>query len=161
MKLPPSRTERIKAGGGIRSFGVLLLAALLPGMAAALDFRSVAAERATLYDAPSLQAKKLYGVGKYYPVEVIVSLESFVKVRDRAGELTWIEKKSLSETRTVVVTAPRADIRQSPDKNAPLAFQAERDVALELVEQNRNGWAKVRHRDGQAGFVAISQVWGL
>ena len=161
MKLPPSRTERSKAGGGIRSFGVLLLAALLPGMAAALDFRSVAVERATLYDAPSAQAKKLYTVSKYYPVEVIVSLEPFVKVRDRAGELSWIEKKNLSDTRTVVVTAPRADIRQSPDKNAPLAFQAERDVALELVEHNRNGWAKVRHRDGQGGFVAISQVWGL
>lgn len=161
MKLPPSRTERFKVGGGIRSRGLLLLAALLPGIAAALDFRSVATERAVLYDAPSLQAKKLYTAGKYYPVEVIVSLEPFVKVRDHIGELSWIEKKNLSETRTVVVTAPRADIRLSPDKNAPLAFQAERNVALELVEPTHNGWAKVRHRDGQGGFVAISQVWGL
>ena len=146
---------------GTRLRAWLLLFALLPGVAAALDFRSVAAERVVLYDAPSVQAKKLYAVGKYFPVEVIVSLDSFVKVRDSSGELLWIEKKNLSETRTVVVTAPRADIRQTAGKNAPLVFQAERDVALELVEQTRNGWAKVRHRDGQSGFVSINQVWGL
>lgn len=161
MKPPPSLTECCAAAGSTRSLGVLLLAAMLPGIAAALDFRSVATERAVLYDAPSLQAKKLYTVSKYYPVEVIVSLEAFAKVRDSSGELSWIEKKNLSDTRTVVVTAPRADIRQQPDKNAPLAFQAERDVALELVEQTRNAWVKVRHRDGQGGFIAISQVWGL
>lgn len=161
MKLPPSRTERIKAiAPGLLLF-MALLPALMPNTAAALDFRSVAAERAVLYDAPSLQAKKLYTASKHYPVEVIVSLEPFVKVRDSSGELFWIEKKNLSETRTVVVMVPRADIRQLPDKNAPLAFQAERDVALELVEQTHNGWAKVRHRAGQSGFVAVSQVWGL
>jgi SH3-like domain-containing protein len=139
----------------------LVVIALLPGWAAALDFRSVTAERAVLYDAPSLQAKKLYVASKYFPVEVIVSLDSFTKVRDSAGELFWIEKKNLGEIRTVVVTVARADVRQLPDKNAPLAFQAERDVALELVETTRTGWAKVRHRDGQSGFVAMSQVWGL
>lgn len=140
---------------------LLLASALLPGGAAALDFRAVTAERAVLFDAPSLQAKKLYVVGKYYPVEVLVALDTFVKVRDSAGELFWIEKKNLGDTRTVVVTAPRADVRQAPDKGAPLVFQAERDVALELVEVGRTGWAKVRHPDGLGGYVAASQVWGL
>ena len=154
MKAPARPTKVFRAAA-------LLLLALLPNWAAALDFRSVTAERAILYDAPSLQAKKLYIAGKYFPVEVLVSLESFTKVRDSSGELFWIEKKNLGEARTVLVTAPRADIRQSPDKNAPLAYQAERDVALELVEATHSGWAKVRHRDGQGGYVAVAQVWGL
>jgi len=147
----------------VKRFSTLLLSALvlLPGWAAALDFRSVTAERAILYDAPSLQAKKLYVAGKYLPVEVLVSLEAFTKVRDSSGDLFWIEKKNLGEVRTVVVTAPRAEIRQAPDKNAPLVYQAERNVALELVEATHSGWAKVRHRDGQDGYVAVSQVWGL
>jgi len=140
---------------------LLLAAALLPGVAAALDFRAVTAERAVLFDAPSLQAKKLYVVGRYYPVEVLVSLDTFIKVRDSAGELFWIEKKNLGTTRTVVVTVSRADIRQAPDKGAPLVFQAEREVALELLEVGRDGWAKVRHPDGLSGYVAVSQVWGL
>ena len=56
----------------------------------------------------------------------------------------------------VVVTVARADIRQVADLNAPLVFQAERDVALELVEHGSAGWLKVRHRDGQVGFILAS-----
>ncbi|MBS4098029.1 MAG: SH3 domain-containing protein [Sulfuricella sp.] len=160
MKTPARPTNPGFPGGYLPSF-LLLLAACLPGAAAALDFRSVAAAHAVLYDAPSPQAKKRYVVGKYFPVEAVIVLDSMVKVRDSSGELSWIEKKNLSEARTVVVTAPRADIRQAPDKNAALVFQADKDVALELVEAPRTGWAKVRHRDGQSGFVAASQVWGL
>ncbi len=152
MKAPARPTKR---------FAALLAAALLPGWAAAMDFRAVTAERAILFDAPSLQAKKLYVAGKYYPVEVLVSLDDFVKVRDSAGDLFWIEKKNLGGMRTVVVTAPRADIRQAPDKSAPLVFQAERAVALELLEAGSSGWAKVRHPDGASGYVAVAQVWGL
>lgn len=156
--LPPTKS---RSRGGVTAPFILLLAALLPGAAAALDFRSVAAERAILYDAPSLQAKKLYVVSRYYPVEVFTALDNMVKVRDVSGELAWIEKKHLGETRTVLVTAPRADVRQAPDKGAALVFQADKDVALELLETTRAGWAKVRHRDGQSGYVSITQVWGL
>jgi hypothetical protein len=60
----------------------------------------------------------------------------------------------------VVVTAARADVRKAPEPAAPLVFQAERDVALELVEYGAAGWLKVRHRDGQSGYVLASQVWG-
>lgn len=140
--------------------GLLLLPALLPGFASALDFRSVASERAILYDAPSLQAKRLYLVNRLYPVEVIVALEAFTKVRDSAGGLAWIETKHLSSRRMVVVTVPLADVRQAADDRAALAFQAERDVVLELVEYAAAGWLKVRHQDGQTGFVRVAQVWG-
>ncbi|MHB0984146.1 MAG: SH3 domain-containing protein [Sulfuricella sp.] len=128
--------------------------------APALDYRSVATDRAVLYDAPSVQAKRLFLVGKYYPFEIIVNLDQWAKVRDSSGGLAWIEKKNLGDARMVVVTAARADVRQSADSTAPLVFQAERDVVLELVEQGASGWLKVRHRGGQAGYVLASQVWG-
>ena len=139
--------------------GVLFLC-FCSGAVQALDYRSVNAERAFLYDAPSLQAKRLFVVSKFYPVEVIVNLDQWAKVRDSSGSLAWIEKKYLGEARMVVVTASRADIRQSTDGNEQLVFQAERDVALELIESVATGWLKVRHRGGQTGFVLASQVWG-
>ena len=140
---------------------LLLVCALVAASASALDFRSVATDRAILYDAPSPQATKLFVASRYYPLEVIVNLGPWLKIRDRTGGLVWIEKKDLSEARTVVVTAERADIRQAPDKDKPLVFQAERDVALELVKATGTGWAEVRHRDGQSGYVQVNQVWGL
>ncbi len=140
---------------------LVLLATLLPAVAWAQDYRSVSVPKAVLYDAPSAQGKKLFVVGQQYPVEVIVNLGEWVKVRDQRGELAWIEAKQLSPKRSVLVTAPQAEVREGADEASRLVFRVEKDVALELVDAGANGWAKVRHRDGLAGFIQISKVWGL
>lgn len=130
----------------------------------AADFRSVepaSGEAAILYDAPSSKAKKLYLIRRYTPVEVVVSLEAWVKVRDRDGGLCWIAKNELVERRTVQVTADTAQIHQSADANAPVAFSVAKGVALELVQVGPPGWAQVKHRDGTTGYVRDNQVWGL
>ena len=130
------------------------------GSAQAAEFRSVQDNAAVLYDAPSRQATPLFVVSRSYPLEVIVNLEAWVKVRDQSGALTWIEKKSLSDKRTVLVTAPSAQVRQRAEDGAPAVFSAQQNVALELVEIAPNGWLRVRHSDGAAGFVRADAVWG-
>lgn len=130
------------------------------GVGAAADFRSVAENAAVLYDAPSGKAKKLYVVSYGYPVEVLVMVEGWSKVRDAAGEMTWIQSKQLSDARTVMVRTPLAQVREAADDNAPVAFQAQQNVLLELLEVASGGWLRVRHRDGQSGYVRVAQVWG-
>ena len=129
--------------------------------ASATDFRAVGENAAILYDAPSAKAKKLSVMGRGYPVEIVVTVEGWVKIRDAGGELAWIEAKNLSERRTVMVKVKLADIRQTAADNAPLSFQAEQNVLLDLVELTGSGWARVTHRDGQAGFIRINQIWGV
>ena len=140
---------------------LLALAALLPAAAWGLDFRSVSENRTVLYDAPSAQAKKLFVVGQYYPVEVIVNLGDWIKVRDSRGELAWIEAARLSPKRMVLVTTEQAEAKKTADASAAPVFRVEKDVALELLEPAANGWVKVRHRDGLAGYIQSTQVWGL
>ena len=146
---------------GIRGYSVAALAALfIAAPAAAIEYRSV--DSATvLYDAPSVKGRPLFVIKRFTPVEPVVSLEGWTKVRDAEGGLAWIEKKHLSEQRTVLVTAPEAQVRREASDTAPLVFEAQKGVALELVEPAAAGWAKVRHRDGVGGFVRASQVWGL
>jgi SH3-like domain-containing protein len=142
---------------------LLLAAAAALAVAAparALDFRAVADAAAVLYDAPSVKAKRLYVVNRGYPLEVVVLVEGWAKVRDASGELTWIETRQLTDRRTVLVRAALATVRQSADDAAPVVFQAQQNVILELVEVAAGGWLRVRHRDGQSGFVRASQVWG-
>lgn len=141
-----------------RILPVLLLAAATG--AGAAEFRSVQENAAVLYDAPSRAATPLFVVQRHYPLEVIVNLEAWVKVRDHAGALTWIERKALGDRRMVLVTAPTVDIRQRPEEGAPPVFAAAQNVALELVEIAPGGWLRVRHADGATGFVRATQVWG-
>lgn len=134
--------------------------AALSGALHAGEFRSIGDQAAVLYDAPSGKANKRYVVTQGYPVEVVVVVEGWTKVRDAKGELTWIENKHLAEKRFLLVKVPLAQIRRSPEDGAPVVFEAEENVLLELLEVARGGWLRVRHRDGGEGFVKVTQIWG-
>jgi SH3-like domain-containing protein len=58
------------------------------------------------------------------------------------------------------VRVPRAQARAAADEAAPLVFEAEQDVVLELLETAGN-FVRVRHAQGMTGYVRITQVWGL
>jgi SH3-like domain-containing protein len=139
----------------------IAVAALALPLAAAAEFRSIGEAPAVLYDAPSMRATKLYVASRNLPVEIISTDGAWVKVRDPLGGLSWVERKALAEKRTVIVTAPVADVRQRAEDAAPIAFQAQQSVVLELVETGAPGWVRVRHADGATGFVRVSQVWGV
>ena len=143
-----------------RRFFLMLVPALLAQSAWALDYRS-AAEVAVLWDGPSIKARKLYVIAKGSPVELVLAQEAWSKVRDDKGNMAWIENRSLSSARTVLVRAEKAQVRASADDKAPLVFEAEKDVVLDWLEPGGAGWAKVKHRDGQSGYVRINQIWGL
>jgi SH3-like domain-containing protein len=106
-----------------------------------------------------VKSKKLYVVNRGYPLEVVVVVEGWSKVRDASGELTWIETKSLAAARTVMIKVALAQVRERADDGAPVAFQAQQSVILDLLEV-AGAWLHVRHRDGQTGYIKAGQVWG-
>lgn len=129
--------------------------------AQALDFRSVVPSKAITYDAPSKEAVKLYILSSGYPVEVIVNLGDWIKVRDNQGGLSWLESKALSSKRTVLVLA-KTEIKASEDASSALVATVEKDVVLELLAGGaNNNWVKVKHRDGVTGFVQVDKLWGF
>lgn len=142
----------------------IFAALLLSGAASvvwAIDYRSVSVPAAILYDAPSQQGKKLYLIKALTPVDVVVRLDGWLKVRDAEGTLAWIESQNVSERHMLVVTAPVAQVRQFDKPDAPLLVELEKWVAVEFVEPASPGWTKVRHADGAVGYVHATQVWGL
>ena|SRR5438045_541611 len=137
------------------------LLAALPALAGAVEFRALGDRPAVLYDAPSVKADRLFVATRYYPFEVLVKLDQWTKVRDANGEVAWVENRSLGDRQTVVVTVPLADVRAAPNAQAPLVFEAYKQVLLEIVEAPAEGWVRVRHRDGQQGYIRIAHIWGV
>ena len=126
----------------------------------AVEYVSVSESSAILYDAPSVKAKKLFVVNRYMPFEQIVTLDSWVKVRDRSGGLYWVEKRALSNKRYVFALLPLVDIHAEPDFGSPRLFQVRQQVALERIDSTGTGWIRVRHQDGNMGYVRSTEVWG-
>jgi SH3-like domain-containing protein len=134
---------------------------LYPGYVLAdMEFFSIAENAIVMYDAPSLQADKLFVAGRHLPVEVVVDVEGWAKVRDSSGSLAWVQKKDLSQQRYVIVIVPLADVHQSADIKSELIFQVEENIVMEWMPSDIQGWIKVRHRDGQTGYIKVNQVWG-
>ncbi len=139
---------------------VLALFTLWPNLVAA-EFRSVAVQKAIVYDSPSAQGKKLYLLGQGYPVEVIVNLADWIKVRDQQGSLSWIDAKQLVTKNTLLIVSPLVEIKQTPEAGGLVVAKVEKDVVVDLLEPAKNGWVKIKHRDGLVGFIQTSAVWGL
>jgi Bacterial SH3 domain len=180
LSIDPPRLNRVRAlprmrprsclhaaKTGIALAGLLFVTLFVVQSVSAAEFRSTDAPT-VLYDAPSARAKPLFVLGRDTPLEVIVSIEGWTKVRDVAGSIGWVDRKALADKRLLVVRTPVAEVLASPDPAAPIVFRAEHNVILELAEPATSaattsspGWVKVRHRDGDVGYVRIAQVFGL
>jgi SH3-like domain-containing protein len=136
-------------------------ALLLTAVAAqAFDFKAIGDAPAVMYDAPTQKGIKRFIAPAGMPVEVVHVSGEWSKVRDASGEMLWVETKALGAKRTVVVTVANAKIHAKAEDSAALVFSADKGVLLDMVEPVASGWIKVRHRDGQSGYVRASEVWG-
>ena len=133
---------------------------LATGAAQAIEYKSVGADPAVAYDAPGAKGRKVFVAPRGMPVETIITYGEWTKVRDSAGDLFWLESKALTPKRMLVVKVANAKIRASADDGGAVAFSADRGVLLELAEPVTSGWVKVKHRDGQSGYVKAAEVWG-
>ena len=139
------------------TFGVM-------AVAAHADVRQTSADATIAFEGPSAKASKQYLYSRGTPLEVVVQIEGWLKVRDALGALAWVEKKALTDRTNVQIKSPTADALASPDAASSIVFRAENGVLLMLVTPqppNAGAWAQVRHRDGQVGFVRMDALFGL
>ena len=134
-----------------------LLAVSAPAWA--LDF--VSTDRAAiLYDAPASQANKVAVVSAGYPLEVLVRLQDWVKVRDATGAIEWIAADALGPQATVMVNVPQATVYAQPSAASQALFQVNQGVAFPLLGQS-GGWAQVKLPNGATGYLRLGALWGV
>jgi SH3-like domain-containing protein len=126
------------------------------------EFRSVSVSKTILYEAPSATTKRVYLVSEGYPLEVIVNLGDWLKVRDPYGTLSWVESKNLQSKRTVIVKVDKANIFKEPELKSALLANIEKDVVIELSDPLiTSGWIRLRYQQDLDGYIQASQVWGI
>lgn len=124
------------------------------------SFVSIGDRPAIMFDAPSIRTNKIFIINAHTPLEMLVKLDKLTKVRDIDGTVGWVENSALSERRHIQISATSADVRAAASASAALVFDAQRTVVLEVIGPAQDGWLPVKHRDGQTGFVRLTQIWG-
>lgn len=131
----------------------------------AVEFKNIGTEPVIMYDAPSTRGQKLYVAPRGMPVEVVISYGAWSKVRDVAGDLSWVEAKQLTDRKNILVRILNAKIHASADASSPVLFSADKGVMLEFVDSSTPGWVKVQYSDGITGgitgYVKSGDVWGV
>ena len=142
---------------------VLFSSLILSSFLAQADFISVKTKQAILFQGPSNVTEKLFIVTEGYPLEVLVSLKDWKKVKDHNGKISWIESKYTHKERTVLILNDDAVIfNQANDKSHKLA-NVDKFVVLKLNSSMLiDNWAQVKTQiEGLIGFINSEEVWGL
>lgn len=120
---------------------------------------SVAVHRANVRSGPGTDHQILWSVGQYYPVDTIKRSGNWYKIRDFEGDIGWIHRSLLNNTSAVIVKRAIVNVRKGPGTNFRVVFRAEKGVSFRLLKRKRN-WLKVRHEDGEVGWIHRNLVWG-
>ncbi len=139
--------------------GLMLLALTSHGQVG--EFRQTLEAATVSFEGPSTRANKQYLYSRGTPLEVIVAIEGWFKVRDAQGGLTWVERRALGERQQVQVVAPMAEVYAQPEGAGPVLFRAETGLLLQLAGPPVGAWVPVRHRDGTSGFIRRDAIFGL
>ncbi len=96
---------------------------------------------------------------QYYPLEVLEEKGKWLKVRDYEGDVGWVARIVVSATPGIVVKTKKANVRTGPSTKVPIAFIAERGVAMKVLAKKEK-WLQVEHADGEKGWIFNTLVWG-
>jgi len=95
----------------------------------------------------------------HYPLRVQDRAEGWLKIADYEGDRGWVSVKNVTLDPYVITKTAQCKIRGGPGTESPVAFTTEKGVVLQVTEE-KNGWVKVKHHDGDEGWISEKTVFG-
>jgi SH3-like domain-containing protein len=135
---------------------LLLLAA---SQATAQRMVSVAREEVNMRSGAGTQHPANWTLGRGYPLKVIGSRGSWLKVTDFENDTGWVHRPLTNRTPHYVVNVKIANLRSEPSTGSRiLAKLAYGDVLKTL--KHKGSWVKLQREGGLRGWVARRLLWG-
>lgn len=141
---------------------ILLLFAFIQPVFSA-EFIAVKTKKSILYEGPSESTSKEFIVTQSYPLQVLVKLKDWIKVRDHEGKISWIKAKDITRDRTVLTLKNNVILFYKPSYSSVKLADISVNVALRLVSPlNTDGWIEVKTLSQNIeGFIRVQDVWGF
>jgi SH3 domain protein len=127
------------------------------------DFVSIKAKKAFLYEGPSLSTDKEFIITEGYPLQVMVRLKDWIKVKDHLGKISWIQSADTSKDRNVMTLNDNVNLFYKPSIESVHLAKIDKDITLKLLSPfPTNGWIQVMtFPQNIEGYIRAEDVWGL
>lgn len=128
-------------------------------------FVSISGSMANVRSGPDGADPIVFRVYKNYPLKVLSKKERRLEVEDYEGDKGWVYETLVANKPYVIVNLPQINVRDKPGldaKGQPLGkrrFVAEKGVVFQVLEE-KDGWLKIKHADGDVGWCSGNIVWG-
>jgi len=138
----------------------LLIGAIIVGWGTAIagERVSVIREIANVRAQPDTKSDTLWQVEKYHPLEVLQKKGKWYRFKDFEGDIGWIHSSLVGKVPTIIVRVRRANIRSGPGTQFDLTFDADKGTPFKVLE-TKGRWKKIRHADGDEGWIFNSLIW--
>lgn len=130
-----------------------------PATAQAQSFVSIKGNQVNVREHPSTRSATLWELGAGYPLQVRQRKGQWLRVRDFESTLGWVHAPLTSKKPSMVVTAPRANLRSGPGTQYARVAQLEQHEVVYTLKKS-GPWARVQREGGQKGWIARSLAWG-
>ncbi|HDI60652.1 MAG TPA: hypothetical protein ENF48_09955 [Desulfobacteraceae bacterium] len=138
-------------------FAALAIWLLAAGLAQA-ERLAVKVPKANVRSGPGTEHAVIWQVEQYYPVKVIERKGAWCLFEDFEGDRGWLHNSLLGKLETVVVAKNNCNLRAGPGTDHPVVLVADAGVPFRVLER-RGQWLRVRHADGETGWIARTLVW--
>jgi len=132
---------------------------MLWAAAASAKRLSVAVTEANVRAGPGMSHEILWTAEKYYPVDTLKRSGNWYKIRDFERDIGWIHRSLLKKIPAVIVKGALVNVREGPGTRFRVLLQAERGASFKLLRK-KGKWFKVKHADGEVGWIHKNLLWG-
>jgi SH3-like domain-containing protein len=110
---------------------------------------------------PGSEYATILNYGRNFPLRVLdIAPNGWLLAMDYEGDKGWLHPNIVqTEPQYVITRLPQCNIREAAGTDSPIKFTAEQGVILRVLEE-KDGWLRVRHGDGDEGWISARIVFG-
>ena len=153
----------IKSTAVKRTFLCVVSVLILAGTVVASGQRiGITAEKANMRSGPGTQYDQLWQAERYYPLIVIEKKGKWYKVKDFEADIAWVHESLVGNISSVITNISKGscNVRSKGSKDGRIIFTVERGVPFRVLERKKGSrWIKIKHGDGNVGWIHDSLVW--
>ena len=137
---------------------ITLLLLLSSAYAIANERRCINKAIANVRSGPGTDYDIKWKVEKYHPVIILKKQGDWYQFEDFEKDRAWIHESLLGKENAVITIKDDCNVRSGPGTNNGIVFKVVRGVPFKVLGK-KESWYKVKHADGDQGWIHKTLVW--